>query len=441
MDSLRGMMSPPSTPESNGGTGANKDVKDDGTPCDCNERGFNSSRPPKILQHTCVGSPGGSDLPSGIAAGTDRGAVHELKRYIDAALEIQLSALEKRLVAQLKDGVLPRSSSPIGSSRHGGNLSTALLASSPGLPSMPEGEELALVGGAEVAAMLVDGSPSSMELGNELITPVPAGGDTDRKKAEAAKQREVKQRENFMAKYSGKEIFGEREERLTSTGHLKKRRRSRWQQMREEGIVIYPQGAFRTYWDMVSIVLVCWITLFLPFRLAFDVGDSEYTFNVIDLFIDVFFIVDLGLNSITAYYDDGHLVTTHYLILRNYVRTWFFFDVISSFPVDWLILFPPALVPPASGSTSQLIGLPASNSVVDVNDTASFSQLIKIVRILKLLRLLRIARLFRYFARFEEAFSGNFSGNFLRLGKLTIIMFIFCRETAAGLDRREPATL
>ena len=59
---------------------------------------------------------------------------------------------------------------------------------------------------------------------------------------------------------------------------------------------------------------------------------------MIDVLIDVFFLCDVVLNTITAYVDDGHLVTDHRAILLNYSRTWMAFDIISSFPFDWVVL-------------------------------------------------------------------------------------------------------
>ena len=90
------------------------------------------------------------------------------------------------------------------------------------------------------------------------------------------------------------------------------------------------------------------------------------------------------------------------------------FDLLSSFPFDWMLVFPPPLMVAEETSTPDA-------------DAADLSQLIRIVRIVKLLRLLRIARLFRYLNKFEDSSPlGSLSGNLVRLVKLTIFMFLFC---------------
>ena len=40
------------------------------------------------------------------------------------------------------------------------------------------------------------------------------------------------------------------------------------------------------------------------------------------------------LNMLTAYYDDGHLITGHKQVLLHYAKTWMAFDMLSSFPID-----------------------------------------------------------------------------------------------------------
>jgi hypothetical protein len=96
------------------------------------------------------------------------------------------------------------------------------------------------------------------------------------------------------------------------------------QSCREQGVVIDPRGVFRTWWDMLSIILVIWIALFLPYRLAFDIGEQA-ALGVLDLFIDIFFIVDVGLNMITGEHADSRapaaLTQRHSAPTTPYART------------------------------------------------------------------------------------------------------------------------
>ena len=64
---------------------------------------------------------------------------------------------------------------------------------------------------------------------------------------------------------------------------------------------------------------------------------------------------------VTAYYDDGHLVVGHKQIVKHYVRTWMAFDVISSFPIDWLLVFP--CVPPTASAASAASTLACTSTI------------------------------------------------------------------------------
>ena len=43
--------------------------------------------------------------------------------------------------------------------------------------------------------------------------------------------------------------------------------------------------------------------------------------TLFDLFVDIFFITDIPINFLTAFYRDSALITNHYAIARNYART------------------------------------------------------------------------------------------------------------------------
>ncbi len=62
--------------------------------------------------------------------------------------------------------------------------------------------------------------------------------------------------------------------------------------------------------------------------------------------IDLFFIVDIGiyyllsnigLNMYTGYYKKGILVMRRRHVMWRYIKTWFFLDLIATFPYSWLL--------------------------------------------------------------------------------------------------------
>ena len=213
----------------------------------------------------------------------------------------------------------------------------------------------------------------------------------DLTETESAKQSTIS-KENFMAKHATEELFGRRSSMIEESIILRQQRRAK--RARCPRLVLMPNTGFRFWWDMASTSLVVFISLTLPYRLAFVLEWSLF-FTIIDLLIDIFFFVDLPINFITAFYRDhvrapplrsrrtSHLhctprlppspppskadhvrttcgsthqlrhrartrprvlyafgqvlITSYRQIALKYLRTWFVPDVISSVPVDWLL--------------------------------------------------------------------------------------------------------
>lgn len=59
--------------------------------------------------------------------------------------------------------------------------------------------------------------------------------------------------------------------------------------------------------------------------------------TIADTFVDFMFLVDILLNLHTSYVgDDGTIVFDLKLIRRNYYRSWFFVDLVTSMPYGLL---------------------------------------------------------------------------------------------------------
>ena len=54
---------------------------------------------------------------------------------------------------------------------------------------------------------------------------------------------------------------------------------------------------------------------------------------VLDLLVDWLFLADIGLNFHTTYVGkDGEIIDNLRMIRMNYLRSWFFLDLVSSLP-------------------------------------------------------------------------------------------------------------
>ena len=106
---------------------------------------------------------------------------------------------------------------------------------------------------------------------------------------------------------------------------------------------------FKAVWDWVILLLVIYTAIFTPYSAAFLLNEVEeerrrtcgYTcdpLNVVDLVVDVMFIVDILINFRTTYVNQNDEVVSHPgRIAQHYFKGWFLIDIVAAIPFDLLI--------------------------------------------------------------------------------------------------------
>ncbi|XP_012270109.1 potassium voltage-gated channel subfamily H member 2 isoform X2 [Orussus abietinus] len=134
---------------------------------------------------------------------------------------------------------------------------------------------------------------------------------------------------------------------------------------------------FKAVWDWVILILVMYTAIFTPYVAAFLLSEPDYTTRkskkygddpivIIDLIVDVTFIVDILINFRTTFVNSNDEVVSHpWKIAIHYLKGWFVIDLVAAIPFD-LLLF---------GS-----------------DTDETTTLIGLLKTARLLRLVRVAR-------------------------------------------------
>lgn len=134
---------------------------------------------------------------------------------------------------------------------------------------------------------------------------------------------------------------------------------------------------FKAVWDWVILLLVMYTAIFTPYVAAFLLAESDYSkvkskkygedpIVIIDLIVDVTFIVDILINFRTTFVNSNDEVVSHPgKIAVHYLKGWFVIDLVAAIPFD-LLLF---------GS-----------------DTDETTTLIGLLKTARLLRLVRVAR-------------------------------------------------
>lgn len=75
----------------------------------------------------------------------------------------------------------------------------------------------------------------------------------------------------------------------------------------------------------------------LPVKFSFYADQHDEIWNGIDLFVDCVFYVDMLLTFFTPYFDNDKLMFSMKSIACNYLKFWFWIDLVSIFPFEQVI--------------------------------------------------------------------------------------------------------
>ncbi|XP_055686281.1 potassium voltage-gated channel subfamily H member 6 isoform X3 [Lutzomyia longipalpis] len=141
---------------------------------------------------------------------------------------------------------------------------------------------------------------------------------------------------------------------------------------------------FKAVWDWIILILVVYTAIFTPYVAAFLLSEPDFNQRrnrkyaddpivIIDLIVDVTFVIDILINFRTTFVNGQDEVVSHPgRIAVHYLSGWFLIDLVAAIPFDLL------LVGSDTDETTTLIGL------------------------LKTARLLRLVRVARKIDRYSE---------------------------------------
>ena len=100
-------------------------------------------------------------------------------------------------------------------------------------------------------------------------------------------------------------------------------------------LVIHPQSLIKKLWNTFLLLIFTIYSVFVPYFICFDT-DFPLWRNM-KLIQDLIFLLDVFLSFTSSYWYHEHtLITNRKLIIKKYLKTWFFFDIISAIPFQLL---------------------------------------------------------------------------------------------------------
>ena len=97
--------------------------------------------------------------------------------------------------------------------------------------------------------------------------------------------------------------------------------------------IILPDSRFKIAWNIIIILLLLYTAVFVPFKISFLSGDNK-VIEAFEWVSDTLFALDIFVNFCTATENSktGMLEFSHKKLAFNYIKSWFFLDLLACFP-------------------------------------------------------------------------------------------------------------
>lgn len=130
----------------------------------------------------------------------------------------------------------------------------------------------------------------------------------------------------------------------------------------------------------------------------------------VELIMDVVFILDIIFTFNSGYYSKGIIVMNRKKIILGYLRSWFFLDLVASFPYSYTV--------------ELMLTDNPNSSVESLTIAPRLIRMLKIIKFLRLLRLLRVLKLKKVLYKIEEYIVTDFFSSAMDGIKLLSIMML-----------------
>ncbi|PAA51267.1 hypothetical protein BOX15_Mlig018296g1 [Macrostomum lignano] len=155
---------------------------------------------------------------------------------------------------------------------------------------------------------------------------------------------------------------------------------------RSKGILLH-YGLLKITWDWLILLCTFYIAIMVPYNAANSSGKlrkangADDAGIAVDLLVEVVFIADICINFRTTFVSkSGQVVYCQRMIAINYIKTWFFLDLLAAVPFDIIILI--------------------SNAVS--SDLASKMETFNLMKLARMLRLLKLYQKIDRYAQYSS---------------------------------------
>ncbi|XP_050711311.1 potassium/sodium hyperpolarization-activated cyclic nucleotide-gated channel 2-like isoform X2 [Eriocheir sinensis] len=156
--------------------------------------------------------------------------------------------------------------------------------------------------------------------------------------------------------------------------------------------------------------------IILPVAISFFNDDLSTRWIAFNCLSDTIFLIDIVVNFRTGIMQQDNseqVILDPKLIAKHYLKTWFFLDLISSVPLDYIFLI-----------FNQYRDKEDFSESFQILHAGRALRILRLAKLLSLVRLLRLSRLVRYVSQWEEVYFLNMASVFMRIFNLISMMLL-----------------
>jgi len=184
------------------------------------------------------------------------------------------------------------------------------------------------------------------------------------------------------------------------------KRLSAQQRQLQRECVLLPSSRTAAAWRFIIVPLIFWTVFITPLELALSWWKHGIWMDVVAVFVDFFFIIDMVFSVFVAPFKSGTLQISWRYRVRSYLKSWFLADCLANFP--WYL-------------------------IIQGKETKT-RKLVKLLKVPKVFRIMRLLRVFREGAHY-------FGVIYTVVGVVLIVHYVACIWIWALIDCKDAITL
>ncbi len=100
--------------------------------------------------------------------------------------------------------------------------------------------------------------------------------------------------------------------------------------------VIPLESGFKFFWDHLQLVMMIYVATLVPYKVCF-IEETIIVWEYFDYLIDFLFFLDMVFTFFTPIIIKESIVSSHIKIAFDYIKFWFWLDLFSVFPFDYVM--------------------------------------------------------------------------------------------------------